>query len=187
VCCSRAPCHARSSRSTAQARVSNPEKKRHQPTREREHRIPRGLPSGRAWLSRPEAHPRISILLRASLYRKHLAAQFGAWRAKDDRLYWPASLVGLFSILLSATPGNVRNFVALDHAGRIDAQASDVMTMVPLARHSYFLPYYLFGLWLSGAFDRIIWLGRSAADAVCLTVVAYVSDAGVLRSARQRR
>jgi putative transposase len=37
-----------------------------------------------AWLSRPEAHTRISLLLRTSLYRKQIAARFGAWRAIDD-------------------------------------------------------------------------------------------------------
>jgi transposase-like protein len=50
----------------AAARVNNRAENSHQPTRERERRIPqRGLPSGRAWFSRPKTYAGISFVLRA--------------------------------------------------------------------------------------------------------------------------
>jgi transposase-like protein len=49
----------------AAARLNNRAENSHQPTRERERRIPRGLPSGRARLSRPETHTKIALVLRA--------------------------------------------------------------------------------------------------------------------------
>jgi putative transposase len=49
----------------AAARLNDRAENSHQPTRERERRIPQGLPSGRARLSRPETYTKISLLLRA--------------------------------------------------------------------------------------------------------------------------